>query len=153
MKKRVGIILSVILASTMTMTPVYATENIDLDSMSVEDLVALQKKISEKLEEMNWKDPEWDIIPQGIYKVGTDIKAGQFKVEAIKDTVSIKLYESEDIYKEDDYGYEARYPLYYDEETGESDSAFLSLSDGQIVAIEYASAYIKEVTNASWMPD
>lgn len=152
MKKRVGIILSVILASTMTMTPVYATESIDLDSMSVEDLQELQKEISKKLEEKG-EDGTWDTIPQGIYKVGTDIKAGQFKVEAIKDTVSIKLYESEDVYKEDDYGYDARYPLYYDKETGESDSAFLSLSDGQIVAIEYGSAFIKEVTNASWMPD
>ena len=153
MKKRVRIMLSVMLASTMVLTPVYATESIDLDSMSVEDLQNLQEKISEKLKEKGEDDPSWDIIPQGVYKVGADIKAGQFEVEAIKDTVSIKLYESEDVYKEDDSEYKARYPLYYDEETGESDSAFLSLSDGQIVAIEYGSAFIKEASKASWMPD
>ena len=42
MKKRVGLMLSAILASTMVLTPVYAKESIDLDSMSVEDI---QKRI------------------------------------------------------------------------------------------------------------
>lgn len=151
MKKRVGIILSVILASTMAMTPVYATENIDLDSMSVEDLVALQKEISEKLEEKGEDENAWGIIPRGIYKVGTDIKAGNFEFIAYDEGVSISTFDSEEGYEDyDTLDYDW---LDYDEKTGDRDRISLKLSDGQIVAIEYGSAFIKEVTNASWMPD
>lgn len=151
MKKRVGIILSAILASTMAMTPVYATESIDLDSMSVEDLVALQKKISEKLEEMGEAETSWDIIPRGVYAVGTDIKAGSFEFIAYDADVTVWIFDSEDSYKKVS-PLQTEY-LGYDDETGERQSALLNLSDGQIIEISLASAIVKEVTNASWMPD
>lgn len=151
MKKRAGIMLSAILASTMVLTPVYATESIDLDSMSVEDLVSLQKKISEKLEEMGEIETAWDIIPRGTYTVGTDIKAGQFEFVAYDADVSISTFNSEETYKKSE---SLRWEyLGYDDETGDRQSALLNLSDGEILEVSLASAIVKEVTNASWMPD
>lgn len=151
MKKRVGITLSVVLASAMVLTPVYATESIDLDLMSAEDLVALQKKISEKLEEMGEAENSWDIIPRGAYTVGTDIKAGSFEFVAYDDDVSITTFDSEETYKKRN---SLRWEyLGYDDETGERQSAILNLSDGQIIEVSLASAIVKEVSNASWMPD
>lgn len=151
MKKRVGIILSVILASTMAMTPVYATENIDLDSMSVEELITLRDSINEKLKEKVDDSSEGEIIPQGVYKVGTDIKAGQFSFSAYDGSPSIEIFESEETYTEN-HNLEW-YVLRYDEENGTAESVFLNLSDGEVLTIDNRSALIKEVSKASWMPD
>lgn len=151
MKKRVRIMLSVILASAMVLTPVYATENIDLDSMSVEDLQNLQEKISEKLKEKGEDDPSWDIIPQGEYKVGTDIKAGRFEFTNNVDTVSLKVFDSDEEYKAKEYT--QCFGLYYDSKTDTRESASINLSEGQIILIECSSPRIRELSNASWMPD
>ena len=151
MKKRVGLMLSAILASTMVLTPVYATESIDLDSMSVEDLQNLQEKISEKLKEKGEDDPSWDIIPQGVYKVGTDIKPGRFEFANDTDTVSVKVFDSDEEYRAKEYT--QCYGLYYDSKTDTRESASINLSEGQTILIECSSPRIRELSKASWMPD
>lgn len=151
MKKRVGIMLSAILASTMVLTPVYATESIDLDSMSVEDLMTLRDSINEKLKEKVEDSDAGEVIPQGVYKVGTDIKAGRFAFSAYNGSVSIEVFESEETYA-DDRNLEW-YSLHYEKETGIGENVFLNLSDGEVLTIDNRSALIKEASKASWMPD
>ena len=150
MKKRAGIMLSAILASTMVLTPVYATESIDLDSMSVEDLVALKDAIEEKIDDKKGDESVWETIPRGTYKVGTDIKAGQFEFEAVGG-ITITVFESEEKYKANKKT--DRYTLGYSEEEQKRNSAFLSLSDGQVLTIDFGTGLIREAPKASWMPD
>ena len=150
MKKRVGLMLSAILASTMVLTPVYATESIDLDSMSVEDLVVLKDAIEEKIDDKKGDESVWETIPRGTYKVGTDIKAGQIEFEAVGG-ITITVFESEEKYKENKKM--DRYTLGYSEEEQKRNSAFLSLSDGQVLTIDFGTGLIREAPKASWMPD
>lgn len=66
-------------ACLLVATPVMASD-IDLASMSTEDLVALKDSINEEIVNRGGDN----IIGEGTYVVGTDIKAGNFKVTPVK---------------------------------------------------------------------
>lgn len=67
-------------ACLLVATPVMASD-IDLASMSTEDLVALKDSINEEIANRGGDN----IIGEGTYVVGTDIKAGTFKVTPVKE--------------------------------------------------------------------
>lgn len=145
--KRRTIILTVALATSMIYSPTYAadTTGLNLDSMSVEDLVALRDTINAKIGEKGGDN----VLPQGTYEVGKDIKAGSFKVTCCAgyDMSCFNVYSS----KEDHDNLEnaVQDSVSYDG----GDSAMINLDDGEYLDVTWGSAVIEEISNASWMPD
>ena len=146
MKRKSTIIAAMILATSMIATPVYAadTAGLDLDSMSVEDLVGLRDTINAKIGEKGGDN----IISQGVYEVGVDIKASNFKVINVKDDqFNIYIYASKEDYES--YTTSEQILLYSDD----TDGGIMNLKEGEIVSVTSGSAVIEEISNASWMPD
>lgn len=147
MKRKSTILAAMILATSMIATPVYAadTAGLDLDSMSVEDLVSLRDTINAKIGEKGGDN----VLPEGKYEVGKDIKAGNFKI------MCCAGYESAIVYvftskEEEDQGNA-------DQHVGvtlaDGDSGVINLENGEIVSVVDASVVIENVSDASWVPD
>ena len=67
--------------SLLLSTPVMAdVPDIDLASMSTEDLVSLRDSINAEIANKGGDN----IIGEGVYTIGVDIKAGNFKVTPMK---------------------------------------------------------------------
>lgn len=147
MKRKSTILAAIVLATSIIATPVYAadTAGLDLDSMSVEDLVSLRDTINAKIGEKGGDN----VLPQGTYEVGKDIKAGSFKVMCCAgyDMSCFNVYSS----KEDHDNMEnvVQDSVSYDK----GDSAMINLDEGDYLDVTWGSAVVEEVTNASWAPD
>lgn len=147
-KNVLGIVCGLCLLIT---TPVMADiPDIDLSSMSTEDLVTLKDSIASEIANRGGEN----IIGQGTYEVGVDIKATNFRVtcaEVSDDAMTfIYIYDSkEDMdknHKSDDI-----LLSYNVDDTGSKNSANLNLKGGQFVKIAGDGAIIEE-TKASWQP-
>ena len=77
MKRTFCIILAFVLL--ITIAPA-AFADVDLSGMSFDELVALKDQINLAL----WNSVDWQevTVPQGLYKVGSDIPAGKWTVKA-----------------------------------------------------------------------
>lgn len=133
-------------------TPVMAeAPDIDLASMSTEDLVSLKNSVDSEIATRGGDN----IISQGVYAVGVDIKAASFKLTSVQNadytSTYIDLYNSKedmDNNKEID-----TYIVHYDaEESGTVRSLNLNLKEGQIINITGDDMVIEEV-NPSWKPE
>ena len=149
-KSILGITLGMCL---LVATPVMASD-IDLASMSTEDLVALKDSINEEIANRGGDN----IIGEGTYTVGTDIKAGNFKVTPVKGYDGYtSFYIFKDSSEYEDYkggNYDAGDCVIdlsgYDEDC--KDSGNLVLKDGEILYIDRGIAIIEEV-DPSWKPE
>lgn len=128
-------------------TPVMASD-IDLSSMSVDELTTLRDSVVQALADKNGDN----IITQGLYEVGTDIKAANFKVfyygDSTDDTdcVNFYIYNSKEDY--DNYTSDSQLLIYADDKDG----GMLNLKEGQYVSVSTGAAVIEEV-NPSWKPE
>lgn len=141
------IIASMVLAVGLLTSPVMASEQstIDYDSMSTEDLVALRDEINAQIAERGGDN----VITQGKYVVGTDIKATSFKMICYgDDTVNFTIYDSEEDFQT---GYDAKSDQQWSD-PGNTEGIILNLKEGQIVDVTRGSAVVEEVT-ASWAPE
>ena len=77
MKRTFCIILAFVLLITIAPS---AFADVDLSGMSFDELVALKDQINLAL----WNSADWQevTVPQGLYKVGSDIPAGKWTVKA-----------------------------------------------------------------------
>ena len=77
MKKLIAILLVLLMIA-----PSACAENIDLSSLSFDELRTLQTRISQELT----KRPEWKEVPvpAGIYQIGVDIPAGDWCIKCGK---------------------------------------------------------------------
>lgn len=84
MKKLISLILVLLLCLSM---PVLSFGEIDLDSMSLDELVELSTRISEKIIEKikDIGDKPYKIISAGRYFAGTDIAIGSYEISPIED--------------------------------------------------------------------
>lgn len=145
-KSILGIALGMCMAVA---TPVMAeAPDIDLASMSTEDLITLRDSIHSEIANRDGDN----IITKGLYVVGTDIKAANFKVfyygdaSDENDCVNFYIYDNKDNY--DNYEMDGQVLLYSDDKNG----GILNLKDGQYVSVSTGSAIIEEV-NPSWKPE
>lgn len=141
--------------SLLLSTPIMAdVPDIDLASMSTEDLVSLRDSINAEIANKGGDN----IIGEGVYTVGTDIKAGNFKVTPMKGYDGrTSFYIFKDSSEYDDYkggNYDAGDCVIdlsgYDEDC--KDSGNLVLKDGEILYIDRGNAIIEEV-DPSWKPE
>lgn len=77
MKKVITICITLVLILTLVPD---AFADVDLSGMSFDELVALKDQINLAL----WNSADWQevTVPQGLYKVGSDIPAGKWTVKA-----------------------------------------------------------------------
>ena len=156
MKRKNTVIAAIVLATTMITTPVLASEavNIDLDSMSIDELMNLKGEVDQKIADKGGDNT----IGQGVYYVGTDIKVGNFKITPMSDMhdvcVNIAIYNDEETYKNDtsQENYDDFIKLWKPDEGEKPQSGNLNLKEGQIMCIWCGEAIIEE-SHASWMPD
>lgn len=142
-------ILVCIFATLMLSIPVCAAE-IDMASMSLDDLVSLRSQITEEIN-TRLSDAAGPIAT-GIYEVGKDIKEGTYYLSGVSKSegelyFKIFLYENKDAF---DNG---------EELSRESDSCFIdngedatvNLHDGMFMVIEGGKAVIQAMEPA-WAP-
>lgn len=127
-------------------TPVKASD-IDLSSMSADELTILRDSVVQALADKSGDN----IITQGLYEVGTDIKATNFKVfyygNSTDDTdcVNFYIYNSKEDY--DNYTSDSQLLIYADDKDG----GILNLKEGQYILVSTGAAVIEEI-NPSWQP-
>lgn len=149
-KNVLGIVSGLCLLIT---TPVMASD-IDLTSMSTEDLVALKDSINTEIANRGGDN----VIGEGTYTVGTDIKSGNFKVTPMKGYDGYTtFYVFKDSAEYEDYkggNYDAGDCVIDLEsyEEGNNDSGNLVLKDGEILYVYRGNAVIEEV-NPFWKPE
>lgn len=115
-----------------------AETSIDIEGMSVEEMVKLRDELNAKIAE-NGGD---NVIAEGDYVVGTDIKASNFKVTYHGDDFIVCNVVSAEDYKGSNTDTDnERYFILYDGESG-----MLNLKDGEVLMVKgYATAVIEEV--------
>ena len=148
--KRKILAIGLSMSLLMSVSVMADVSDIDLTSMSTEDLVSLKNSIDSEIGTRGGDN----IIGQGIYEVGVDIKAANFKLTSVQNadytSTYIYIYNSKEDMEADKESDD--YIIYYDvEESGTVRSANLNLKDGQFVKISGDSAVIEEA-KASWQP-
>lgn len=121
-----------------------ATTDIDIEGMSVEDMVKLRDELNAKIAE-NGGD---NIIVEGDYVVGKDIKASNFKVTCPgEDGVMFEIV-SEDEYDGMNTSSDAgRYFILYDGESGA-----LNLKEGEVLMVSGSDYAIIEEVKTNFAP-
>ena len=73
-------VIALLLIVSILFTFTYATADLDLSSMSFEDLIALRDKVMDEI----LTREEWDdvLIPAGVYEIGVDIPEGMWTITA-----------------------------------------------------------------------
>ena len=86
-------IIVLLFMSIMFSHLVFAATDIDLKSLSTEDLVALRQEINQELADRG--EFKSATVPAGKYSIGTDIPAGEYSVSTsqILTTVTVNGYE------------------------------------------------------------
>lgn len=141
MRKILTIVLA--LAISLSVVGVSFGAEIDLKSMSLDELASLKESVIEEIEtRLNLVS---DTIATGVYRVGKDIKAGTFLItQEYEDKAVIYIYESEEA--KSSHNSFGSFSL----KTGESST--LTLSDGMVVSIEDFMGTIVEQVKPSWAP-
>lgn len=137
--------LAIVLVTLMSTTPVFAS-NIDLSSMTVEELQSLQAEVNAEIARKAANDAsivDASIIGEGIYEAGKDIKSTTFTfIGTAEYGTDLFLYKDKVAYEAED-DMLSPYLL-----TGET--ATISFDDGMILRL-YGSCLITE-SKPSWAP-
>lgn len=154
------VIASILFAVMVLVTPVLAAD-VDLDSMTADELIELKVEIDKRLIELG----VGNVISPGWYVVGKDIREGRFTFYATEDCkalssdpntghVSFVLFEDEEsILKFDMEKVVTVGDARFDFIENEALSPFsVTLEEGQCLVIEDGSAIVEEQSSASWAP-
>lgn len=154
MKKIVSLLLAAML---LACTAAYAEwPDIDLASLSFEELVELHKAVDAEIDARIGCEPS--TIAAGVYIAGTSIKSGAYTItcsDAYDESgMVIQVFENQDKYKEflnsGDYWYAPGYQLYSGNIAADQ-TATISLADGMILVINGGAGIIQE-GNPIWAP-
>lgn len=116
---------------------------IDLDSMSIEELVELRDNVINKLNEL--LNPVNDVIGVGTYLVGRDIKEGVFAITVREDeSGSYKIFETPEKHEAGEY--------FAWENVWGNDVVTVNLKEGMVFCILGWSGSIVEEVKPSWAP-
>lgn len=107
-------------------------QDVDLSSMSYEDLIALQTQVVKEItSRAEWKEVT---VPAGVYEIGVDIPAGHWTITYPGDIASIVTYGKElNDSKTDIYDYDTMQFL-----TGENKSFSIDMKEGYHIVIQSA---------------
>lgn len=144
------IIASMVLATSLLATPVMAESNfgVDLESMSLEDLISLKDAVNEEIASKGGDN----VLGAGIYEVGVDIKASNFKLTPYEGTSSGELCIFANGTDTDDGEKVFHKWVYYDEEKNVQESIVVNLKDGQVLKTG-GSLIIEDATKSFWAPE
>lgn len=151
MKKSIRVIMISAISISMMATTVAATENfadLDLQSMSLEDLVLLKDKVNEEIAAKGGNN----VLGAGIYEVGKDIKAASFRLTCYEatDYAYVTLYKnSEDMDNEKSI---IRKLFDYEEDQKSQDIVTLNLKEGEILKTT-GPVIIENEEKSFWAPD
>ena len=135
---RIISLLFVLLFSILT---VASAETFDISDLSFAELVALKEKINLAIMQSDeWKEVT---VPVGTYTVGTDIPAGDYTV-TYEGRIQSCVYVYPNIHSVGSYNY----PFYILNSVVMDSSSIgkLTLTDGQVIKIEYGSVVFRPYT-------
>ena len=134
-------IIAIVFAIMITTCSVFAAD-IDLSSLSLDELLELRTQLNEIINE---QIPADNTIGEGRFLVGSDIKEATFNFTCIDESIDIFVYNSPEELKKNIFSYINHVSL----EKGEAGT--VTLKDGQLLKIEDGNALIEEV-KPSWAP-
>ena len=141
------LVLVLLLVLTVFCNMAYA-EDIDLTSMSLEELVELHKTIDAEIDARI--GCEESLIPSGMYVAGKSINSGSYVISGNDDHygIDVSTFASEETYRqamaEDDDSL-----ILFESYVTEENSAFVKLEDGMVLYLD-ETAIIEQAT-ADWM--
>lgn len=126
-------------------------EEIDLSGMDLAALLKLHEQLDAAIQEEIECLVDENVIFQGVYVVGKDIKAGYYLVTCIIDSENegnfdffYELYDSEETYSQHNRSMFDRFNA--------GTSAQLNLQDGMVLRIVNGTANLKPVEKPVWAP-
>lgn len=138
-------IIVIVMLAAFLFTTAFASTDIDLSGMSLNELIELKNKINLAM----WETKEWQEVkvPQGVYQVGVDIPAGVWTINATKGNlaqinISMTLDEKGTNVDKHDDDYHAVFvtaedSMHYDENK-DKPSESVELKAGEYLAIFYS---------------
>lgn len=122
--------ISIIIVVIVSLVSLSSAESIDLASLSYDELISLQSKIT--LEIMSRPDFKSVKVPPGAYKVGEDIPAGKWTITATEGACEVYWGKSLD-----EYGVEVPYSdrIAYIDDWGTQSSASWDLVNGTYIVV------------------
>lgn len=149
MKKLICIILSVVFIFGMVDSAFAA--DVDMSSMSIEDLVSLRDSLNEEIYSRSGGTMD-DMIYAGTYVAGKDIKAGIYTITNTRDSyLTIYVFESMDAYnayEQDSSKTEGRLSH---GECNMGNTLNVNLDDGNVMCIRRGEGICKS-SKPSWAP-
>ena len=122
---KLKVMVSVILCTVMLNTSIYASE-IDLSSLSMEQLIDLRTSINTFIAENGGEN----VIGKGTYEVGVDIMPGYYKIVCSKNAgygfINVETYPTKEEY-ENNENWEVSQIYYNDEEPVSSECTTVNL--------------------------
>lgn len=143
------LIASILIACTLFTTSAYAS-SIDIDSMTMDELIELRDAITKKINSSYGEGAE--TIYQGQYAVGKTIKPGRYIIVFYKDTtVDDSYFAGEVIISENKESFDD-WEYVRDDFFNFGEECYVDLKDGMIMFLNYAPAVIRPVEKPSWAP-
>lgn len=141
MKKFIALALALLCLALPAMA-----EEIDLNSMTLAELLKLHEQLDAAIQEQYDCILDSNGIYQGVYVVGTDIKAGRYLLTSVSKTYFMcHLYEDMEHKTAHDGGQ-------HETITGIGDTLQLKLEEGMILVVDQGAASVKPVSEAEWAP-
>lgn len=141
MKKFISMVLALLCLALPAMA-----EEMDLNNMSLADLLKLHEQLDTAIQEQFDCVLDSDGIYQGVYVVGTDIKAGRYLLTSVSKTYFMcHLYEDMEHKTAHDGGQ-------HETITGIGDTLQLKMEDGMVLVVDQGAASVKLVPEANWAP-
>ena len=131
-----------VLLVSVAMFTITVFADVDLKSMSDNELLELRSQLAA---EIGTRNIENNLITDGFYTTGTDIRAGQYKITAISDDVHIGI--ATDLAAAENGDQSAI--ILNDHKLNAGESFTFTLTDGLVFAIR-GSGVLEEQEKASW---
>lgn len=143
------LIAGLLIACTLFTTSVCAA-SVDIDSMTMDELIELRDAITNKINSGYGEGAE--TIYHGHYVVGETIKPGQYVLVFYKDTTVNKNYTAgEVVISENTESFNNR-DYISDHFFDFGEECYVDLKDGMVMFLNYAPAVIRPVEKPSWAP-
>lgn len=143
------LIAGLLIACTLFTTSAYAT-SVDIDSMTMDELIELRDAITKKINSSYGEGAE--TIYHGRYIVGETIKPGQYILVFYKDATVNKSYTSGEVMIAEDTESFNNWDYISDNFFHFGEECYVDLKDGMVMFLNYAPAVIRPVEKPSWAP-
>jgi len=148
------LLVALVLVAMMMSTAL--AEVIDLAAMSTDDLIQLRQQITDEINTRAADPSDERLVPEGIYVVGKDIKAGKYVLKHYSDlffSSFVVVFENLEAYqtKKLDRAAADEGLIVYQNQLRKGGSVYISIEDGQALLID-GGALLLVSENPSWAP-